>query len=129
MVIHFSTCCGIQLQMKKNVFKISPNVVSCPSNGGEEQRASVSKYLSMKPRFTEKGVTDHMDVHLAQKLGHVFRIEGKVKVGSESECKERISQCSQGTLSNCCWAKKLIKELLLGFVRVLATLAKVVGET
>ena len=40
-----------------------PDVVSCPSNGGKKERADISEDFSMEPRFTQKCVTNDVNVH------------------------------------------------------------------
>jgi hypothetical protein len=70
-----------------------------------------------------------MESHGAQKLSHVLREKGQVKICSQSKGEQRISESSESALRNCGWAKNLIGKFLFGFVCELAAIAKVISET
>jgi hypothetical protein len=70
-----------------------------------------------------------MESHGAQKLSHVLREKGQVKVCSQSKSKERVSESSKSALRNCGRAKNLIGKFLFGFVCELAAITKVISET
>ncbi len=106
-----------------------PDIVCGPPNCGKEEGADISKDFSMKTRLTHEHVPDYMESHGAQKLSHVLREKGQVKIGSQCKGKQRISESSESALCNCGWTKNLIGKFLFGFVCELAAITKVISET
>ena len=55
-------------------------------------------------------------------------MENQIVPETESKCKERISESSQGMAGNGSWAVKLVKEFLFDFVRIFSDLSKIVDK-
>jgi hypothetical protein len=82
----------------------------------------------VKPRLAENRIANAGHVKLAQTLSHVFGVENQIVPETESKCKERISESSQGMAGNGSWAVKLVKEFLFDFVRIFSDLSKIVDK-